>query len=169
REVQISEERVPGVKHRDLARLRLLDLDDELGRLEHAGRVGHDLAASLPVLGVVVTRARAGVPLDEDPLAALHELPRSRRQQRDAMFFLFDLFGNADGHRRHRERRGGIVCLADRFRNTGAYWTSSGASDRPQALLDRDRRMPASELRRALEGPREGEDIRIAVAPPDDL
>ena len=37
----------------------------------------------------------------KDPLAALHELPGGRRQQRDAVFLLFDFFRNADGHRRH--------------------------------------------------------------------
>src|SRR5262249_41600899 len=43
-----------------------------------------------------------------------------------------------------------------------------GASERPEALLD-DGWAPASELARPLEGPRESEDVGIAVAPPDDL
>ncbi|MNC93960.1 hypothetical protein D3C83_107010 [compost metagenome] len=87
-------------EHRNLSRLRFLDLDDEVSRIEYLRRVGHDLATRFPILGVVVAGAGARALFEEDALPALHELPSGRRQQRNAVFLLLDLLGDADDHPR---------------------------------------------------------------------
>ena len=43
-EVQVGEEDVPRLEQRDLLRLRLLDLHDHVGRLEHRSGIGKDFA-----------------------------------------------------------------------------------------------------------------------------
>src|SRR4051795_13764198 len=66
REVQVGEQRVARLEHRDLGRLRLLDLDDHVRVGEDGGGVGEDARSLLDVVGVGDRRSLAGAGLDDD-------------------------------------------------------------------------------------------------------
>ena len=98
REMQVREQELAGTQERILVRKRFLDLDDEVGLLEHPGVVLDHRRASLLVVHVRVAGADARATLDQHPVAAFGELVGRRRQERHAVFLLFDLFGDADLH-----------------------------------------------------------------------
>ena len=98
REVQVGEQDVARLEHRDLDRLRLLDLDDHVGLAEDRGGVGDDPRALVDVLGVRDRRALAGALLDEHLVPAVDELADARGRQRDAVLVGLDLGGAADVH-----------------------------------------------------------------------
>ena len=97
-EVEIGEQDVPRLEQRDLLRLRLLDLDDHVGRLEHRRRVGKDLRAGLFI----------GLSGQSMPLPALvstttswpcgDQLGDRGRRQPDAIFVDLDLLRHPDAH-----------------------------------------------------------------------
>ena len=97
-QVQVGEENLAGPEHGALDRLRLLHLDDEVGLGENFLRLLHELCARLLVIGVRIARVHAGAALDDDLMAAFHELIRRRGQQGDAMFLFLDFFGQANDH-----------------------------------------------------------------------
>ena len=78
REVQVREERLAGPQHRDLRRLRLLDLQHELGGGEDGGGVRDDPRALRDVVLVLDRAAGAGAGLDEH-LVARAPSARGRR------------------------------------------------------------------------------------------
>ena len=97
-DVQVREQRQvlaePGVLLGD----RLLHLQQQLRRAPHLVDRG-DPRADRGVGVVGEARADAGVLLDGDLVAALHELERAGGREGDAILALLDLPGNSDPHR----------------------------------------------------------------------
>ncbi len=89
--VQVGEQQVPRFEHRDLNRLRLLDLDDHLGLGEDRGRVREDRRALLDVVVVGDRRPEPCALLDADLVARVHELAHACRRQRDPVLIDLDL------------------------------------------------------------------------------
>jgi hypothetical protein len=98
RQVQIGEQQVVGAQHRHLLRLRLLDSQDQLGLLEHAGRVGRDARALGGVLRVRDRRTLARPGLNDDLMTVLDQFPRTRRRQRHPVLVGLDLRRNSNFH-----------------------------------------------------------------------
>ena len=96
--MQVGEQHLARAQHLDLGRLRLLDLQDQVGLGEHRLRVGHDARALGLVVGVGDRAALAGARLDQDLVAALDQLARARGRQRDAVLVGLDLGRDADLH-----------------------------------------------------------------------
>ena len=95
-EVEVGEQRVPGLEQRDLLGLRLLDLDDQLGLSEHGLGVGHDPRPLLDVALVGDRRALAG--LHDHLVARVGQLPHTGGRQRHPVLVDLDLAGNPDLH-----------------------------------------------------------------------
>ena len=85
-EVEVGEQDVARLEQRDLLRLRLLDLDDHVGRLEHRGGVGKDRRAGLLVAAVGAVDAHAGRGLDEHLMPGGDQFGDRGRGQSDAIF-----------------------------------------------------------------------------------
>jgi hypothetical protein len=100
-EMQIGEQRVPAAQQLELRRLRLLDLDDEIGPLIQRRGVADDLRARVAILLVRVGRTEARVLLDEHPVAAADELIGRRRQHPDAILAVLDLLRDTYRGRSH--------------------------------------------------------------------
>jgi hypothetical protein len=96
--VEVGEQRVVGPEHLHLARLRLLDAEDQLRLLEHRGGVRQDARALRLVLGIRDRAADAGAGLDEHLVAALGQLTHAGRRDRHAVLVGLDLSRNADLH-----------------------------------------------------------------------
>ena len=93
--MEIREEDEPLAQARVLRLDRLLDLEEEL-RVGPHRLDGADLRAGALVVGVGERAPVAGGRLDEHVMAALDELARARRGERDAVLVGLDLFGDAD-------------------------------------------------------------------------
>jgi hypothetical protein len=96
-EVEVGEEDESFAQELVLRRQRLLDLEQELGLTPHVFGRGDRRADSL----VLVVGERAAVPglvLDQHVVAALHELARAGRGQRDPVLVRLDLLDDADLH-----------------------------------------------------------------------
>ena len=96
REVQVGEQRLVGAQARDLDRLRLLDLDHQVGLGEHRVGVGDDRRALGDEVGVRDRRTGTGARLHEHGMPAPGQLAHARRGQPDAVLIDFDLCGHAD-------------------------------------------------------------------------
>jgi hypothetical protein len=96
--VEVGEERVVGAQHGPLDRLRLLDLDDHLARLEDLGARAGDVGAGLLVGDVVEAGTLAGAGLDDDLVAAGGELADDRGRGADPSLCGLDLARNTDAH-----------------------------------------------------------------------
>jgi hypothetical protein len=99
-EVEISVEDLPFAEHRALDRLRLLDLDDHFGAVEHRLRVGLDDRAGRLVVAVAGADAQARAALDPDLVAVRGELARALGRQPDAVLVVLDLADGTDAHGR---------------------------------------------------------------------
>ena len=97
-DVQVREERQPGPQPRIFGLDRLLHLEQELGAPPDVVD-GDDRGAGPLVRVVRESAAHAGLGLDEHVVAALDELARPRRRQRDAVLLRLDLLRNAYPHR----------------------------------------------------------------------
>ena len=98
-EVQVGEQHLALAQHAALGRLRLLDLDDQLGGVEDLLRGREDAGAGGLVLGVVHADAEAGLRLDRDLVSGGDELVHAGRRQPDAVFVDLDFLRDADAHR----------------------------------------------------------------------
>ncbi|MCY1248860.1 hypothetical protein D9M72_623380 [compost metagenome] len=78
--------------------LRFLDLDDQLGGVEHLGGVAGDARTGLAVVVVAETDGGAGVVLHPDLMAESAEFRHRVRRQADAVFVDLDLPGDTDTH-----------------------------------------------------------------------
>jgi hypothetical protein len=118
-EVQVAEQHLPVAQPADLDRLRLLDLDDEVGRVGLGGGAD-DRRAGVAVGAVGKARRSPGAGLDADPMTGLRQLQRAFRRERDAVFMVLDFFGNADVHDGSRARltRCSIAKAASRLKRT---------------------------------------------------
>ena len=96
-EMEIGEEHQPRSEERELFRLRLLDLQDELGARPHVGGARDQLRARGPVVVVRERRAGAGALLDEHRHAVHGELVDAVRRDRDAVFAALELARHTDG------------------------------------------------------------------------
>ena len=96
--MQVGEERLTRAQHRDLDRLRLLDLDDHVGPVEDRLGVRRDARALAGVLVVGDRRALTRALLDQHLMAVLDQFADSRRRQCDAVLIGLDLSGDADSH-----------------------------------------------------------------------
>ena len=97
--MQVGEQHLVRAQHGALAGLRLLDLDDQLGALEHRARVGKHFRARRRVLLVGAADAGTGIALDEHLVPVHHELVHVGRNEADAVFARLDLLRHADFHR----------------------------------------------------------------------
>ena len=79
--------------------LRLLDLDDQLGRGKDLGGAGQDAGAGGLVGPVVKADPGSGPALDDDFVAVMGELAHAAGNQPDPVFVGLHLFGNPDQHR----------------------------------------------------------------------
>jgi hypothetical protein len=84
---------------RDLLRLRLLDLDDHVGGLEHRRRVGEDLRPGLDEGLVGAIDAVAGSGFDQDLVPGSRQLGHRGRGQADPIFMHLDFLRHSDAHR----------------------------------------------------------------------
>jgi hypothetical protein len=98
RQVQVGEQQMVGAQHGHLLRLRLLDPQDQLGLLEHAGSVGGDARALRRVLRVRDRGSIPGARLHDHLVAVLNQLAGTRRRQRHPVLVGLDLRRNSDLH-----------------------------------------------------------------------
>ena len=119
RDVEIGEEHEALPEALVLRGDRLLDLEQEVGFAPHLVD-GHAPSAN-GLVGLVGKRAaRPRAAFHEDLVAALRELERTGRRQRDPVLVLLDLGGDADLH-----RAGDDIRLAARA--TGERWGDESA------------------------------------------
>ena len=85
-------------EHGPLVSAGFLDLDDQLGRVEHLGGRTGDLSAGFLVEAVPEAGATAGARLHGDPVAANGQLTDRRRGQGDPVFVGLRLGRNPDVH-----------------------------------------------------------------------
>ena len=97
-EVQVGEEQVARLEHRDLDRLRLLDLDDHLGLSEHGRRVRQDRRALLDVGLVGDRRTQARALLNEHVVPGVDELAHACRRHRHPVLVDLDLARYSNFH-----------------------------------------------------------------------
>ena len=96
--MQVGEQHLAAAQARDLHRLRLLHLDDHVGRGEHrVGAVQHPGAGG--AVGVVGDAdAGRGIAFHQHLVAEPGQFPHAGRGQPDAVFVGLDLLGNTDLH-----------------------------------------------------------------------
>ncbi len=82
-EVQVREQHLVFAQHRALVELRLLDLDDHLGRVEHLLGCPDDFRAGLLVVGIGHADAHAGVRLDDHVVTVGDQLAYACRRHAD--------------------------------------------------------------------------------------
>ena len=97
-EMQIGEKDLMRLQPLILDGLRLLDLDDHLGRGEHVLRRRENAGARLLVGRVVGEDAGARAGLHHDLMPARHELANGARHEPNAELIALDLCRNADAH-----------------------------------------------------------------------
>ncbi|MEJ2435963.1 MAG: hypothetical protein P8Y53_23535 [Pseudolabrys sp.] len=96
--MQIGEQEMVPAQQLELGRLRLLDLDDQLGAIVQRLGIGQHLHADALILRIVVTARKTGTRFDEDLVAVLHQIGRRGRHQGDASLQDLDLARDADAH-----------------------------------------------------------------------
>ena len=89
--MQVGEQEVARLEHRDLGRLRLLDLDDHVALAEDGRRVGEDLRSLRRVLLIGDRRPETCALLNVDLVPGVDELPDARRRERDPVLVDLDL------------------------------------------------------------------------------
>jgi hypothetical protein len=82
-----------------LGRQRFLHFDHQIRFFKHRRMLFHHRHTRLHIVGIGVAGACAGVRFHKYLVASFDELVSRRRQQRDAVFLLFNFFGYADIHR----------------------------------------------------------------------
>ncbi len=97
-EVEIGEHHLAGPQQRPLGRLRLLDLDDQLGLGPDLGGLGHDRRAGRLVLSVGDPTALPRPGLDQDRVARVAQLLDADREHRHSVLVRLDLLGHSDDH-----------------------------------------------------------------------
>ena len=98
REVKIGVQQLAFAQHRDLDRLRFLDLDDHFGATEDFLRGIDDFGAGLLVHLVRQTDGFSAIALHHHLVAVADEFARAGRSQADAVLVVFDFLGDADQH-----------------------------------------------------------------------
>jgi hypothetical protein len=98
REVKVGEEDLPLAQLLPLDRLRLLDLDDQLGAGEHLVGARNDAPTRRGVGRVAGADAGAGPGLHENLVSAGDVLAHRHRREADAMLLDLDLLRYADTH-----------------------------------------------------------------------
>lgn len=98
-EVEICEEELSFADQLVFRFDRLFHLDDHVGGGVDVFDCGEDLCAGGHILLVVEAGAVAGSVLHEQFMAVGHEFLHSRGGSADAVFIVFDLFGNSDFHK----------------------------------------------------------------------
>ena len=96
--VQIGEQHLPLAQPGTLDRLRLLDLDDQVGRRENLLGGRHHQRPRSGIIRVGEPRADPGTAFDENTVAVVHRLTCSVRRQANAVFLRLDLFRATDLH-----------------------------------------------------------------------
>src|SRR5262249_17626884 len=91
REVQVGEQRLALAQHLHLPGLGLLDLEHELGLVEHRLRAGRDSRPLGAELLVAERAAFAGARLHEHFMTVRRELAHPRWRDRDAVLVRLDL------------------------------------------------------------------------------
>ena len=79
-------------------RLRLLDLDDHIHRLEHSFCGGQDLGTRPLIDRIVRENAASGAGLHHDFVTPRGQLPHGAGHQPDTKLVALDLSGNTDAH-----------------------------------------------------------------------
>ena len=97
-EMEIGEQHLTGPQQAVFDRLRLLDLDHQIGDGKHFGGRADDLGTGCQIGGIGAANSLAGPGLDHDPMAAMNQFPHAGRNQTDAIFVGLDFFGYADPH-----------------------------------------------------------------------
>ncbi len=97
-QVQVGEQDLPLAEHPDLGRLRLLDLDHELGPAEDRGGIRSYLRAGRSIEVVVEIDRLPGTGLDDDLVTVGHELTNGARRQANTELVVLDLAGHTDKH-----------------------------------------------------------------------
>ena len=92
------EECVLGSKSRSLDCLRLLDLDDQLGRREQVVGIGCDLGTGSDILIVEESGPVARAGLDGHIVTVAHDLGHAVRGEPDSVLVAFDLSRHANVH-----------------------------------------------------------------------
>jgi hypothetical protein len=96
--VQVAEQQVILAQVLDIARDRLLHLDDELALLVERGGVGRDVHADAAVFEVGKPALDAGLGLDPHLVAATDQVRAGGRHEGDAAFQGLGLARDADTH-----------------------------------------------------------------------
>ncbi len=96
--MQVGEQNLARAQHGDLGRLRLLDLDDQVGRREHRAGRFDDRRAGRAVGFIARPDAGAGIVLHDDLVAVLDQFTNTGRGQPHAIFVGLDFLWNADLH-----------------------------------------------------------------------
>jgi hypothetical protein len=97
-QMQIGEQRLPGLQQAVLAGQRLLDLEHELRLAPHGLRALHQSRAGGGILRIGKTSGPARALLHEDLSAEFHAAPAKVGCHRDAGFAILDFFRNAYRH-----------------------------------------------------------------------
>ena len=98
RQMQVSEEDLAPSQKGDLGRLRFLDFNDQFRAAEDLSVIGRQGGAGLFVIRVGKAGADAGAGFDQDRVSAFGEQVNGGREQSDAVFLVFNLFGNPNDH-----------------------------------------------------------------------
>jgi hypothetical protein len=101
--VQEGEQLLTLAEARVLRGHRLLDLDDQVGRVEDLVGARHDLGTDGGVLVVGEPRADAGTGLHDDLVTVVHELHDAVGRQRHPLLVVLDLSRYSDDERAHGE------------------------------------------------------------------
>jgi hypothetical protein len=104
-QVEVGEQHLSFAHERELGRLRLLHLADDLGPLPHLGRRGRDLGAGPAVLVVGDRRPDPGLGFDDDGRAVMDQLRDPVGGDGDPVLVDLGLLGHADDQR-PRQRLG---------------------------------------------------------------
>lgn len=98
RQMQIGEQDLPLADQRELGRLRLLDLEDQLGLLPHRGGGGGDLRPGGDITGIANADAGTRAGLDQELMPMVRKLAHYRGHGGDAIFVGLALLRYADQH-----------------------------------------------------------------------
>jgi len=98
REVQIGEQRLPRAQQAVFALQRFLHLDDDVRPVEYLPRGGQHFRARVRVFLVRDAAALSRAAADEHGMPRAHKRVRTLGREGNAVFVVFDLFGNANNH-----------------------------------------------------------------------
>ena len=126
REVQISKDRLPRLQERVFRRLRLLDLEHEIGRTPDTGGVGDNNRPGRAVLCIREASRKAGTFFQQDSRAERHAPAAETGRYRNAGFTDFYLTRNTYCHRP-------ALARADGFTNAGPFESDAYKMGFPRA------------------------------------